>query len=894
MINIKKFCCMLFAILLMAVFFISYMPLNLFATTTTINLSYCAHVQDYGWFNYFRNPVGEIELKARIPLSDDFVGTTGQSKRMEALEINFDGPENSKIMYRAHVQDHGWMDWVTADNKIGTNFTGTTGQSRRVEAFQIVAIGLDGYEIKYRVHVQDHGWMKWITAQNSIDKATLNIGNYAGTVGQSRRIEAIEIAIIPKENNETSVKSAQKGKIENIEVPTYKVSSKSTTKEKDDLDVKLSAEKEKKKEEAQLLYEKIKKEIESKLSEENKNSEEMNKETESQAQPKVEEKVTTPEVKETHENHTFSEWKTTVQATCQINGVEERKCTECGYTETRKITKPHELVRTPESDVEATCTKHGAEYSKCKVCGQIFFNVTPILGHNFASEKSVIKPATCTEKGLEGKICTRKGCNEAIETSEINPTGHSIKTITVEPTCIAQGKVYEDCENCDYEKIIKTIPVSEEHDYKCVSNRVEATCEVDGREEKYECSICGKVKGGDIIKATGHNFVLLSDTIETDDLKMAECSKCKCQIQYSGNKVTSFGIGHTWNDKTGKCSCGNSDHDSVWWNVWANENTRHAAIWHVGFTCDLNKCVGFNNHQGGKEETVIEGRRGDIPTIKMQAPEAKSGYKFEGWYQVLNTDHYDEIEVRKITRKTETESESAYIDDDGKTIVVPWRDMDKGFEARYVLENGEEIKKNTETKTLYNEIEVVKSYLTNVKAMVKSANKIDPEQYKVCVTEDFDNGIIGIGHDFDENHICKRCHYEMPMWTNEWASKVFKPTLYEMYGVEIINSLSTDQLNKFYDALREKGGYYYRKVWYIIYKADTEKSFGFNGEGMDIDSVITADWKFSRKAPDAKPGYKFVGWFNAGTGEKVCDSEILETTVEDCDKTFEAHYEEVK
>ena len=61
-------------------------------------------------------------------------GTTGQSNRLEALEIKLTG-ELAKIYnvrYRSHVQGIGWQAW-----KSNGQMTGTTGQSLRLEAIQI-------------------------------------------------------------------------------------------------------------------------------------------------------------------------------------------------------------------------------------------------------------------------------------------------------------------------------------------------------------------------------------------------------------------------------------------------------------------------------------------------------------------------------------------------------------------------------------------------------------------------------------------------------------------------------------------------------------------------------------------------------------------------------------
>lgn len=80
-----------------------------------------------------------------------------------------------KIKYKAHIQDKGWTEWVYEGQVVGT-----TGESKRVEA--IIIDGIDEIDLEYRVHMEGIGWGSWV-----------NKGEIAGTTGESRRIEAIEI-----------------------------------------------------------------------------------------------------------------------------------------------------------------------------------------------------------------------------------------------------------------------------------------------------------------------------------------------------------------------------------------------------------------------------------------------------------------------------------------------------------------------------------------------------------------------------------------------------------------------------------------------------------------------------------------------------------------------------
>lgn len=69
------------------------------------------------------------------------------------------------------------------------NVSGTSGQSKRLEAIQIHLTGAakDMYDVYYCVHAQNNGWLDW--AKN---------GEPAGTVGFSYRLEAIKVVLVFK------------------------------------------------------------------------------------------------------------------------------------------------------------------------------------------------------------------------------------------------------------------------------------------------------------------------------------------------------------------------------------------------------------------------------------------------------------------------------------------------------------------------------------------------------------------------------------------------------------------------------------------------------------------------------------------------------------------------
>ena len=144
------------------------------AEEAAISVVYQTHAQSYGW----QKQVSDGQT----------AGTTGESKRLEALKIYLKSESEEAldggIQYQAHVQGYGWMSWVSDGQTAGS-----TGESKRLEAVKIRLTGAlsEKYDVYYRLHIQSFGWLGW--AKN---------GEKAGSEGLSKRAEAIEICLVKK------------------------------------------------------------------------------------------------------------------------------------------------------------------------------------------------------------------------------------------------------------------------------------------------------------------------------------------------------------------------------------------------------------------------------------------------------------------------------------------------------------------------------------------------------------------------------------------------------------------------------------------------------------------------------------------------------------------------
>ena len=138
-------------------------------TVESASISYRTDVQDYGWQDYVSD--GKQS------------GTSGQSKRLEGIQIKVSSKFKGDVEYQTYVQDIGWQEW-----KSNGAISGTSGKSKKLEAVRIKLTGeiANKYDVYYRVHCQDFGWLGW--AKN---------GESSGSEGYSKRLEAIEIRLVP-------------------------------------------------------------------------------------------------------------------------------------------------------------------------------------------------------------------------------------------------------------------------------------------------------------------------------------------------------------------------------------------------------------------------------------------------------------------------------------------------------------------------------------------------------------------------------------------------------------------------------------------------------------------------------------------------------------------------
>ena len=192
---------------------------------------------------------------------------------------------------------------------------------------------------------------------------------------------------------------------------------------------------------------------------------------------------------ETH-LHSFSEWIITKNATCTVNGEEERSCS-CGEKETKSIvaTGHTEVI---DAAIVATCTTDGKTEGKhCSVCNETILSQNTIPASHTNGEWIIDINATCTKDGSKHQVCSV--CSATIKTEIIKSKGHTASEWLVDTaaTCLATGSKHKECTVCHV--VLENGTIEKIDHTTVIDAAVEATCTTAGLTEGLHCSVCNTV-----------------------------------------------------------------------------------------------------------------------------------------------------------------------------------------------------------------------------------------------------------------------------------------------------------------------------------------------------------------------------------------------------------------
>lgn len=190
-----------------------------------------------------------------------------------------------------------------------------------------------------------------------------------------------------------------------------------------------------------------------------------------------------------------------IKESCTKDGYKIYKCSACGKTLKKSVTRTNRHNFKLVSTVNSTCKEKGYSTYKCKRCGlEKKQNITDIVDHKFITSSS--KQPTCTQDGYiiyKCEYCDLK------KTETINKLYHSYHTISiVEPTCKEKGYTVSKCVNCGDIIVSNEDMDVVDHDF-IEESWHEPTCTEKGY-SVYKCRFCGITKQDDFVDMSSHEF----------------------------------------------------------------------------------------------------------------------------------------------------------------------------------------------------------------------------------------------------------------------------------------------------------------------------------------------------------------------------------------------------
>ena len=191
------------------------------------------------------------------------------------------------------------------------------------------------------------------------------------------------------------------------------------------------------------------------------------------------------------------------EASCTEEGYTgDKKCQACGtVTEQGKAIakKAHELDDGTVTK-EATCSATGVRTYKCKNCEYTETEEIPINkdAHDW-DDGVVTKEPTCSATGEKLYTCKLNSSHTKTEVIPADKSKHTAGETKKEniklPTCTVKGSHEENvyCKYCNVAMFVKSV-IDEALGHKLVHHPAkDATVDVEGNKEYWECTVCGKI-----------------------------------------------------------------------------------------------------------------------------------------------------------------------------------------------------------------------------------------------------------------------------------------------------------------------------------------------------------------------------------------------------------------
>jgi len=121
-------------------------------------------------------------LRTRVFANNEVLGVGN----LETLSLRLQNPlPGGKIVYRAHLKDLNWTNWVNNGSILGV-----LGSGKWIEAIEIYLENMPGYQVEYQVRTRGSEW-----------SAVAYNGSLAGTTGLGLPIDAYRVRIVKTKYN---------------------------------------------------------------------------------------------------------------------------------------------------------------------------------------------------------------------------------------------------------------------------------------------------------------------------------------------------------------------------------------------------------------------------------------------------------------------------------------------------------------------------------------------------------------------------------------------------------------------------------------------------------------------------------------------------------------------
>lgn len=199
-------------------------------------------------------------------------------------------------------------------------------------------------------------------------------------------------------------------------------------------------------------------------------------------------------------DHTFTKEEIVDEPWCEVPGLKQTVCAVCG---TPQEGSQEEIPALPHSwsewsyTTEPSCTAGGEQMRHCTRCLEEETQQVDPKPHNYSSDYTVDRPATCTTPGSESQHCQNEGCKQSTNAREIATIPHSytvaLEDTRVRSTCSTYGYVTMQCDMCHTATEVRTDTQYDPTNHESLEYipAVAKTCTTDGSTDGEHCTACG-------------------------------------------------------------------------------------------------------------------------------------------------------------------------------------------------------------------------------------------------------------------------------------------------------------------------------------------------------------------------------------------------------------------